>query len=450
MGTRRTTTGRGRAGAGVAAVAIAGAGLAALPTAAAQAARAAPASTDGECRLVELAPPAGGYGAGVIDIEVVDGQTIYYGSYHTDDDEGRRHQRAVIWRGLDGAPEPLDPGLGGFADIAFELTETGLVNGVSEDEGEANPVPWVMDLRSGEVTVVDTAAGSATDGSRKYVRRINDAGAVVGSDSPGRGANRNERALGWDHFTGQPFRLDSSAFLSTGWGINNLGDRTGFIGKDKRPGYPHWTDYTPMVWHADGTSQELPRVGIDAVPSLVKDDRTAAGDGWWGWSVEEGHGEAMFWPSFDQVVGLGVVEGGAWSRVFGLDEGGWAVGMFDQFAEPSPLAPDGVTAHGFLYRHGATQPGHVRVLPSLWAVANGVTDWREWHGSAVHAVNGDLDQAASGSHTGFYGEGQPTSGATVWVNVSSCGVEVATTHDPWHLTDLQSAREASTGMGHRD
>ena len=446
MSTRRTST-RRRTGAGVAAAAIAAAGGAALPSTAAQA---APASTGGECRLVELPVPAGGYGGGVIDIEVVDGQTVYYGSYHTRDDEGREHQRAVIWRGLDGAPEPLDPGLGGFADIAFELTETGLVNGVSEDEGEGNPVPWVIDLHSGQVTVVDTAAGSATDRSRMYVRRINDAGAVVGSDSPGRGANRNERALGWDHFTAQPFRLDSSAFLSGGWGINNLGDRTGFIGKDKLAGYPHWTDYTPMVWHEDGTSRELPRAGIDAIPSLVKDDRTAAGDGWWGWSVDEGHVEAMFWPSYDEVVGLGVVDGGAWSRVFGLDEGGWAVGMFDQFAEPSPLAPDGVSRHGFLYRHGVTTPGHVRVLPSLQAVADGVTDWREWHGSAVHAVNGELDQAASGSHTGFTAEGGPTSAATVWVNVSSCGVEVATTHDPWHLTDLGSARLASTGTSHPD
>ena len=447
MRTRGTTTRRSRAGAGVAAVAITGVTLAALPTAAAQA---APASTGGDCRLVELAAPAGGYDAGVMDIEVVDGRTTYYGNYHVRDDEGREHQRAVIWRGLGGVPEPLDPGLGGFADIAFELTETGLVNGVSEDEDQGNPVPWVMDLRSGKVTVVDTAAGSATDRSRMYVRRINDAGAVVGSDAPGRGANRNERALGWDHFTAQPFRLDSSASLSSGWGINNLGDRTGFIGKDKRPGYPHWTDYTPMVWHADGTSRELPRAGIDAIPSLVKDDRTAAGDGWWGWSVEEGHVEAMLWPSFDEVVGLGVVEGGGWSRVFGLDEGGWAVGMFDQFTEPSALAPDGVTAHGFLYRHGVTQSGHVRVLPSLRAVADGVTDWHEWHGSAVHAVNGELDQAASSSHNGFDGEGRPTWGATVWVNASSCGVEVATTHDPWHLTDLESAREASTEVGQRN
>jgi hypothetical protein len=399
---------------------------------------------------VELAAPPGGYNAGVMDIEVVDGETVYYGNYLTRDDDGREHQRAVIWRGVDGAPEPVDPGLGRFADIAFELTETGLVNGVSEDEGGANPAPWVMDLRSGAVTVVDTAVGKATDRGRMYVRRINDAGAVVGSDSPGIGSALNERALGWDHFDAQPYRLDAGASLSAAWGINNLGDRTGLIAKDKRPGYPHWTDYTPMVWHDDGTSRELARAGIDAFPSLVKDDRTAAGDGWWGWSVEDGHVEAMFWPSFDAVVGLGVVDGGAWSRVYGLDEGGWAVGWLDQFVEESPMAPDGISSHGFLYRHGVTTPDHLRVLPSLYAAENDVTDWRGWHTNAVHGINGELDQAASGSHTGFDADGRPTFGATVWVNASRCGVEVATTHDPWHLTDLESARAASAAAASLD
>ena len=36
------------------------------------------------------------------------------------------------------------------------------------------------------------------------------------------------------------------------------------------------------------------------------------------------------------------------------------------------------------------------------------------------------------------------------MNASSCGVEVATTHDPWHLTDLESARQASAETGNRD
>ena len=428
------------AGAGLAAATVAGGGMvAASPAAGVTAAG----GLGGECRLVQLATPAGAHDTGVMDIEVIDGEPVYYGNYHVRDEAGVEHQRAVIWRGLDGPPELVDPGLGRFTDIAFELTETGLVNGVSEDEDGRNPAPWVMDLRTGEVTLVDTSTGAADDRSDMYVRRINDDGAVVGSDSPGVGGARNVRAYAWDHFSAAPTRLEAQASMSMGWGINNLGDRSGYVAKGKQPGYPHWTDYVPTVWLADGRTRVLPRVGIDGVPSLVKDDRTAAGDGWWGWSVEEGHVEALFWPSYDEVVGLGVVDGGGWSRVFGLDEGGWAVGSFDQFVEESPLASDGLSQHGFLYRHGTTAAGHLRVLPSLHAAENDISDWREWHTNAVHGVNGELDQAASATHAGFDEEGRPTWRATVWVNASTCGVEVATTHDPWHLTDLESARAAS-------
>lgn len=64
----------------------------------------------------------------------------------------------------------------------------------------------------------------------------------------------------------------------------------------------------------------------------------------------------------------------------------------------------------------------------------------------MHGVNGELSQAASGSHSGYTEDGAPTFGATVWVNASQCGVEVETTHDPWHLTDLETAREASADV----
>ena len=415
-----------------------GAGLTALPSASAVAVG----GQVSDCRLVQLRSPAGAHETGVIDVEVIDGETVYYGSYYVWDADGQEHQRAVVWRGLDGTPQPLDIGLGKQNDIAFELTETGLVNGQSDDGGDP-AIPWVMDLSSGQVTVVDTTAGKATDGSSMYVRRINDAGAVVGSDWPGVGGSRNSRAYAWDHFTAAPKRLEAQSFGSEGWGVNNLGDRSGLTAKGRQPSYPHWVNYNPTIWQADGTTRELPRVGIDATAHLVKDDRTAAGNGWWGWSVDEGHIEAIFWPSFDEVVGLGVVDGGGWSRVFGLDEGGWAVGWLDQFVEESPTAPDGISGHGFLYRHGVTAPGHLRVLPSVYAVEHGVTDWRQWHTKAVHAVNGELDQAVTATQTGVDEDGRPTWGATVWVNASSCGVEVATTHDPWHVTDLESGREAS-------
>lgn len=440
MTTGRRTSRFRRTGAGIVAAAMAGGGLAAVASASPTASMSAPLE---QCQVVELPPPPGGYDAGVMDIEVVDGETVYYGSYHERDADGQEHQRVVIWRGIDGAPEPVDPGLGGWSDLAFELTETGLINGVSEDADYGRPVPWVIDLATGAVTVVDTTAGTAKDRSDMWVRRINDAGAVVGSDSPGLGASRNLRAYGWEHFTADPERLEARSSASMGWGINNLGDRSGFIVKGKQPGYPHWTDYNPVVWRADGSVVELPRVGIDAVANMVKDDRTAAGEGWWGWSVETGHIEPVFWPSYDEIVGLGVLDGGGYGRAFGMDEDGWVVGFVDRFAEPSQVSPDGWVVHGFLYIHGETAADHLRILPSLYADAEDIGDWREWHGSAVHGVNGELNQAASGSHSGFRPDGTPTFGATVWVNASQCGLEVETTHDPWHLTDLETARAAS-------
>ncbi|MFN2318621.1 MAG: hypothetical protein ABR500_02925, partial [Dermatophilaceae bacterium] len=248
---------------------------------------------------------------------------------------------------------------------------------------------------------------------------------------------------GWDHYTADPKRLEARSFASMGWGINNLGDRSGFTVKGKQPGVSYWTDYNPVVWKADGSVVELPRVGIDATARMVKDDETASGDGWWGWSVDNGHVEPVFWPSYDEIVGLGVLDGGGWGRAFGMDEGGWVVGAVDRFTDESPATPFGWTDHAFLYIHDETEPGHLRILPSLYGDEHGEENWREWHGSAVHGVNGELDQAASGSHRGFHEDGAPASGATVWVNASQCGVEVPTTHDPWHLTDLESAREAS-------
>lgn len=432
-----------RTGAGLLATALAGgtvvavaAGSAALPAG----------GPDSGCRLVELPSPAGGYDAGVTDMEVVDGEAVYYGRYHVRDAEGNEHQRAVLWHGLDGDPEPVDPGFGAWSDIAFELTPTGLVNGVSEGAGMADPIPWVMDLATGAVTVVDTQPGEATDRSGMWVRRVNDHGAVVGSDASGTGSARNGRAYGWDHYSAAPERLEANSFASEGWGINNHGDRSGFVAKGKQPGYPHWTDWNPVVWKRDGEVVGLPRVGIDAVARLLGDDGTASGDGWWGWSVERGHAEPVFWPSYDEVVGLGVLDGGGWGRAFGMDEGGWVVGAVDRMTAETPLTPYGFTDHGFLYVHGVTTPGHLRLLPSLHGASEGVDDWREWHVAAVHAVHAGLDQAGSASHSGELDDGTPSWGATVWVNASQCGVEVPTTHDPWHLTDLESARaEAAAG-----
>ncbi|KGN38370.1 hypothetical protein [Knoellia aerolata] len=402
------------------------------------------------CRLVELPPPPGGFDAGVLDIEVVDGTTTYYGNYQVMED-GEQRQRAVIWRGLDGAPEPVDTGLGRFADIALELTSTGLANGTSEDP-DGSIVNWVLDITTMDLTVVDASVGAAAD-TTAYARRVNDTGELVGSDVHGVGSGSERRngfsAVGWDRADESPFRLESTGSMSNAAGINARGDRVGLIAKAKRPQNPHWTDYDPTLWRADGTVVTMDRVGIDAIPWEVKDDGSAAGEGFWGWDTRAGHMEAVYWPTPDEAVGLGVLDGGAYSRVFGLDEGGWAVGGAEVSTDEGDPYFDpwrGGFMHSFLYVHGRTARGHLRVLPTLWSVANDEDDWHQWHGSAVHAVNAPLDQAASASDTGLDEDGVPTYSATVYVNASQCGIEVETTHDPFHLGSLEEARDASEAV----
>ena len=404
------------------------------------------------CRLVELPPPPGGFDAGVMDIEVVDGTTIYYGNYQVIED-GEQTQRAVIWRGVDGDPEPIETGLGKAVDIAFELTSTGLVNGRSEalDGAVDSAVNWVLDLRTKQLTVLDPNRGAATDAT-VLARRVNDSGQLAGYDVTGVGGgswHRNGvRAVGWASPASPAVRLAATGSSSYAEGINAHGDRSGLIAKTKLPGVPHWTSYDPTLWRANGTVTTMARIGAyDAIPWEVKDDLSAGGEGFWGGNVNSGHMEAVYWPSPEQAVGLGVLPGGGYSRVFGLDEGGWAVGFADQLADDpdDPYAwRGGAYTRSFLYIHGQTAPGHLRILPSLESVANGDDDWRHWNGTAVHAVNAGLDQAASGSATGVDEDGVATYGATVYVNASQCGVEVATTHDPWGLGEtLDEARAES-------
>lgn len=403
-------------------------------------------SASPNCRLVELPPPPGGFDAGIMDIEVVNGQTVYYGNYQVVED-GVQTQRAVLWRGIDGAPEPIETGLGKFADIAFELTSTGLVNGTSEDAGQLGGINWVLDITTMQLTVVASPTGTAD--ASTLVRRVNDSGALVGTDLRGIAEGSWHRngfsAMGWDDAGDAPTRLASTGSGSVGEGINAQGDRSGHVAKSKRPQTPHWTDYDPTLWRADGSVVTMDRVGIDATPWQLKDDLSASGEGFWGWDTTAGHMEAVYWPSPDEAVGLGVVDGGAYSRSFGLDEGGWAVGFFDQFGDPEtdPYAWSGALRHSFLYVHGETAADHLRVLPTVWSVAHGVDDWRQWHGSAVHAVNAELDQVGSSSDTGLGADGVATYGATVYVNASRCGVEVETTHDPFHLQSVEAARAES-------
>ena len=94
------------------------------------------------------------------------------------------------------------------------------------------------------------------------------------------------------------------------------------------------------------------------------------------------------------------------------------------------------------------QAGQVRVLPSLYAVDEGIEDWQQWAAvHAAHAVNSGLDQVGAGTHVGFSDEGRLLGAPTVYLNASTCGEVVDTTQDPWHLTDRAAAQDAAGVTG---
>ena len=220
-------------------------------------------------------------------------------------------------------------------------------------------------------------------------------------------------------------------------GINDAGERAGFLGREAAPGHPDYLVFDPIVWEADGTVVELahPPGGLDGVPRSVKNDGTVSGLSVWGDNPDVAHLEAAYWPAPESFVGLGVLEGGAYSDAFGMDEGGWVVGLSERNVnEDNPFAEDGVIGYGFL-RTPETTDGKLRILPSLYAERKGITNWRKWNGGAVHAVNRDLNQAGTGTHWKFDRRGRIIGAPTVYLHADRCGREVATTHDPFHLED---------------
>jgi hypothetical protein len=380
------------------------------------------------CRLVELRQPDGAYDGGVMDIEVVDGRTVYYGNTHERDRRGVDHQRAVVWRGLAGPPVRVGPS--GFdEDIAFELTETGLVNGQSLDWETGREVAWVQDIGTMQLTLLDTGTGHGP----MWMRRINDRAEVAGMV----GRNPDEPwtdAVGFDSPTSPMELLPGSAEAAdaVASGINNHGQRTGYLAT--RPmGDSGWYWFDPVVWEEDGTVTQLAVAGaLDGAPRAIKDDGSVSGSVLYGDAVGEAHVEPAYWPTPATLVTLGVLPGGDFGDVYGMDEGGWLVGQYARAVKRNDrLGERGVMGHAFLWTPSIGE-GRVRLLPSLYATAKRDADWRHWHGTAVHAVNGRLNQVASGSHVEFR-HGRPITAPTVWLNADRCGREVLTTHDPFGL-----------------
>ena len=95
------------------------------------------------------------------------------------DRNGDDHQRAFIWRGRNA--EPVRVGPRGFdSDTAYELTDTGLINGVSENS-DGGSAAWVQDLATGDLTFFDIDSGPrGADHGYANIRRINGTGAAAG------------------------------------------------------------------------------------------------------------------------------------------------------------------------------------------------------------------------------------------------------------------------------
>jgi hypothetical protein len=421
---------------------LAGVGLTAGP---------ASAGEDRACRVVRLAEPSWGYDGGVMDIEVVDGRTTYYGSTYRRDKHGVEHQRAIVWDGLDGAPVQVGPP-GYDADIAFELTATGLVNGQSEDWSTGREVAWVQDLATGAITILDTDSGpSGADHGRMWIRRINDRGSVVGA--LGRGPDQiwtDAVLFDTPASTVQLLPGAAEAGDSNAYGINNLDQKAGYLSTRPVPEFPDFYWFDPVRWEADGSITPLSvDGGLEAAPRAVKDDGSVSGSISFGTDLFSAHIEPAYWPTPDTVVALGSLPGGGWGDVFGMDEGGWLVGAIGRGVKRNHrLGNDGWMDHAFMWMPETT-PDTVRILPSLYAVSKEQDDWRSWQGTAVHAVNRDLRQAASGSHVEFR-YGRPITAPTVWLEADRCGREVATTHDPYGVGAGEvSAQRRAVNVPHR-
>jgi hypothetical protein len=401
-------------------------------------------STGDTCEVVGLKTPEGSPWGTVMDIEVVDGSPVYYGSVEVLE-QGEPHQRAVLWRGLDAEPEFIDTGYD--ADIALELTSSGLVNGQSEDWANGRAVAWVYDIGTDHLTFVDTGPGQP-EGYFPWVRRINTNGAMAGVIGRGVGKGVRRQAVGWEHYTASPIGLQESGEGSEALAINDQGERAGLRART-RIFTGTWVVWDPVMWDAQGKVHPVAKIGLDGVVRGLTEDRQMAGFSFMGPDPATGFLQATYWASPDDVVGLGVLDGGGWSDAFGIDDSGRVVGGMDRFVDAEdPLRDDwGVVNHNFLWTPDM-QPGRVRILPSLYAVDEGIEDWQRWAAVHIaHAVNSGLDQVGAGTHVGFSDEGLLLGAPTVYLHASMCGEVVDTTQDPWHLTDRAAAQDATGVTG---
>lgn len=423
---RRAAGGLSAALVATGAVALAGAGTTSAGATAQQ--------VDGDCRVVRLQQPDGFGDGAVMDIERVNGRTVYYGnSYRGTGD--RAKQRAFVWNGLRADPVMVGPRGRWDLVIALELTSTGLVNGTAESFDGSRARSWVQDLATGELAFYRTESGPrGEDHGFTWIRRIDDQGAGVGtafrSDDPE--GEPGTDAVGFDgpaadmEFLTYPVEyLEAGAF-----GINNAGEAVGYYADEfLDPENEFWTIWTPVRWNPDGSRTELATpYGLEAFPRTIEDDGGVGGLLAYGEDPLAAHLEAAYWPDAGSSVALGLLPGGDYSDAFGGDEGGRLVGLANRRVRKGNRFGDhGYVDHSFWWSPQTTE-GTVRVLPSLYGDRRDL-GWRTWVGGAAHAVASDLDQAGTSTHAGFDGR-RKVFAPTVYVNASQCGREVATTHEP--------------------
>lgn len=406
------------------------------------------------CRLVELQTATGTPWGTVTDIERVERRPVYFGTVDRMRKDGEWHPQAVVWRGLVGRPIPVGP-RGTDGTIALELTRNGLVHGSSEDWEEGTSRFWLQNLRTGVLRWWRTDLdGRVVDDA--FIRRVNSHGEATGGITPP--GHEHEVAVGIESPGSRPFalRVPKRAVGSAALGINDRGDRSGFWA-EVTPETDPIAIFRPSVWDRDGRRHPVVSPGLDAEPRVINDRRQMAGAAWVG-SIEEGRVEGAYWSSFDEAHTVGVLPGGGMSHLFGIDGRGRAVGWADSPGDPEDPMTDpmyGTYVHNVFWSPGMDE-GTLRVLPSLYAVRTGQTDWADWHTMhAAHASHALLDQVGAGTHAGFTDDGSPVGAPTVFVNASQCGVTVASSEigpaeqAGTHASDPQDSSSAAAPVRRR-
>ncbi|WP_203580101.1 hypothetical protein [Microbacterium hibisci] len=407
---------RGYLGAALTAALVGTLGIAPAAGATAAGPPSAGATALGGCEIHVMKGPDGAYDGTVMDIERVPGKgVVYYGSMIVPQDDGTEARRAFVWFGLGTEPVPVGPA-GTLWDVAFELTPSGWINGQSTVDDSGRERAWVQNLRTGALTWVETG-----DAEGIYVRRINDRGEPAGTLYTG---EFTADAAWWPRADRAPRLLGGGDLGSAeAWAINHRREVAGSYAVE----VPDGVVPQGVVWTSKGTALlgSNPGVAADTFSRVLSDAGQAAGGAWYGpW--DGGHYEAARWPEPATIESLGLLPGGGFSGVYGQSEGGWVTGVADVFDPESPAAAEwGAVDHSVLWTDDADT---VRVLPSPYAAANGLTDWRQWYGGIAHGVNDALDQVGSASHVGWGDAGEVLYGATVYVHASACGEAVPTTH----------------------